>query len=107
MASLADCVIFGQALKNLDPTFDKTQLERTAGPSRFLTKKQNLLIIYRGLFAYIRRSCRDLMAQAKVIDIQAIVKSPDDQGMSQVPSRTPLPPTSPKAAWVWGSRQPC
>jgi hypothetical protein len=84
MASLADCVVLGYALKALDPTFDATQIDRVGGPSRWLVTKRNLLVVYKGIFAYIRRSCRELMALAKVYDIRATAKNPDDQGMSQV-----------------------
>jgi hypothetical protein len=86
MAALADCIVLGHALKILDPTFDVSLIDRTGGPSRWLTTKRNLLIIYKGVFSYIRRSCRELMALAKVYDIRTTAKNPDDQGMSQLSS---------------------
>lgn len=81
---LADGVIFGHILHELDPEFDPAHLESNQGTSRYLTNKRNIQAAYKGLFRFIRRRCPELGCQAKKFDYHAVAENPEPQGISQV-----------------------
>lgn len=84
LQDLTDGVAFAYILHQLDPEFDPSHVTPTAGPSKYLSNKRNIQLVYKGLFRFIRRSVPDLGCQAKKFDYHAIADNPDPQGLSQV-----------------------
>lgn len=84
---LANGIVLGHILHELDPDFDPSNLEAAQSASKYLTNKRNIQTIYKGLFRFIRLQIPELGCQAKKVDYHAIADNPDAQGISQVTFR--------------------
>ncbi|KAL1865152.1 hypothetical protein Daus18300_007278 [Diaporthe australafricana] len=83
---LADGIVLGQVLHELDPTYDTSELDKNLGGSKWLAQKRNLQSVYKGLFKYMRREAPECVPLAQVADFRAIAENPDADGLAQVPS---------------------
>ncbi|EOO00421.1 putative microtubule binding protein [Phaeoacremonium minimum UCRPA7] len=84
---LLDGAILAQMLRDLDPSYDPSELDDNVGSSRWLTRKRNIQSVYKGLFSYIKRENPDLAHQAHTADFRAIAENPDAEGICQVSLR--------------------
>ncbi|KAI3393893.1 hypothetical protein diail_3496 [Diaporthe ilicicola] len=83
---LADGIVLGQVLHDLDPTYDTSELDKNLGTSKWLAQKRNLQSVYKGLFKYMRREAPECVPLAQVADFRAIAENPDADGLAQVNS---------------------
>lgn len=81
---LLDGAILAQMLRDLDPSYDPSELDDNVGSSRWLTRKRNIQSVYKGLFSYIKRENPDLAHQAHTADFRAIAENPDAEGICQI-----------------------
>ncbi|RCI14139.1 hypothetical protein L249_6051 [Ophiocordyceps polyrhachis-furcata BCC 54312] len=81
---LFDGITLAHVLHELDPEFDPSHLESSAGASKYLTNKRNIQAVYKGLFRFIRRRVPELGCQAKKFDYHAVAEKPEAQGISQI-----------------------
>lgn len=81
---LADGILLGHILHELDAEFNISDLDATATTSKYLVNKRNLQIVYKGLFRFIRNHVADLRCQASKFDYKAIAENPEPQGISQL-----------------------
>ncbi|KAM5380398.1 hypothetical protein ACJZ2D_003500 [Fusarium nematophilum] len=84
LEDLADGIVLGYILHELDPDFDPSNLDANPSTSRYLTNKRNIQTVYKGLFRFIRRQVPELGCQAKKFDYHAIAENPEPQGISQL-----------------------
>lgn len=81
---LADGIVLGQVLHDIDPTYDTSELDEHIGTSKWLAQKRNLQSVYKGLFKYMRREAPECVPLAQVADFRAIAENPDADGLAQV-----------------------
>lgn len=85
IADLADGIVLSQMLRDLDTTYDTSELDNnSASSSKWLTQKRNLQSVYKGLFKYMRREAPECVPLTKVADFRAIAENPDAAGLSQL-----------------------
>lgn len=84
LAELADGIVLGHILHELDPEFNPSELDQSPSTTRYLTNKRNIQMVYKGLFRFIRRQVPELGCQAKKFDYHGIAENPEPQGISQV-----------------------
>ncbi|KAH6971858.1 hypothetical protein BKA56DRAFT_126003 [Ilyonectria sp. MPI-CAGE-AT-0026] len=84
LAELADGIVLGHILHELDPEFNPSELDQSPSTTRYLTNKRNIQMVYKGLFRFIRRQVPELGCQAKKFDYHGIAENPEPQGISQL-----------------------
>ncbi|KUI58645.1 Girdin [Cytospora mali] len=84
MGDLADGIILSQMLRDLDPTYDTSELDKNVGSSKWLTQKRNLQSVYKGLFKYMRQEAPECVPLIQVADFRAIAENPDAEGLTQL-----------------------
>ncbi|KAJ9133519.1 Girdin [Pleurostoma richardsiae] len=81
---LSDGIALSEILHDIDPTYDPSDLNKNLGSSKWLTKKRNLLAVYKALFRYIHREYPQLDHQTQLHDFRAIAENPDADGICEL-----------------------
>lgn len=90
LEELADGFVFAQILRDIDPDYDMSELDKNAAPSTWLSNRRNLQSVYKSLFRYVRREDDPGFKEqhyeylAFAHDFRAIAENPDAEGLCQV-----------------------